>query len=658
MKVNIAQAIKRIKKSPDFFRPLYESIINSIQADADIIKINFQLEEHDGEEPIYNIVSYSIEDNGHGFTDEDADAFLTLYTERNADKGALGSGRILCLKVFDDIFITSQTKNNGQELGKETKINFNVNFNYNSIDELVRAKKSSDKSYTITEYKNLKQAYQNKEFNLDQIKENIFTELLPLFIEYSTNDKNLTIFIDDQEWINKTLISNKMQSYNFKEKVFSISSNDNSITKDFKLYYRIENDDTRKNMQFYAAAYRKIKDFPNDTKVSDDLPGRPSIIFCLTSDYFKEIVDDSREDFIVFFNQNNPTEEAPITMPSINLKLRETIRAIIVDKFPNIMDNFNLKKEEVINQNPYLARYVKDMDDFTKSIDDIKKDAEKLFENSSKKVKEEVKKFSENILKTRKFQKDKYIEITKDFTETGQEQLAHYFAYRQVIIEMLKNIYQTNTSKDSEKLFSEGDIHDLIMPRKTSNHNNIENVVQNNFWLFNDKFMTFNFAASDNTMEKIREELAMDLGEVPRGYELDRPDLLILYSANETSTDSKDVVIIELKKIGLNEYDKSKALDQLATYADIFRKIMVNQIKDVFVYSFFEFDTKFEDLLRRRGYQPNILSGGEHRLHYYYSYIPSVQAYINVLSFDSVVFTADKRNRLFLDILTGNIRNS
>ena len=61
-----------------------------------------------------------------------------------------------------------------------------------------------------------------------------------------------------------------------------------------------ENDDTRKNMQFYAAAYRKIKDFPNDTKVSDDLPGRPSIIFCLTSDYFKEIVDDSREDFIVF----------------------------------------------------------------------------------------------------------------------------------------------------------------------------------------------------------------------------------------------------------------------------------------------------------------------------------------------------------------------
>lgn len=631
MKVNIAQAIKRIKKSPDFFRPLYESIINSIQADADIIKIKFQLEEHGGEGSIYNIVSYSIEDNGHGFTDEDADAFLTLYTERNADKGALGSGRILCLKVFDDIFITSQTKNNGQELGKETKINFNVNFNYNSIDELAREEKSSDKSYTITEYKNLKQAYQNKEFNLDQIKENIFTELLPLFIEYSTNDKNLTIFIDDQEWINKKLISNKMLSYNFKEKVFSVSSNDSSITKVFKLYYRIENDDARKNMQFYAAAYRKIKDFPNDTKVSDDLPGRPSIIFCLTSDYFKEIVDDSREDFIVFFNQNNPTEEAPITMPSINLKLRETIRAIIVDKFPNIMDDFNLKKEEVINQNPYLARYVKDMDDFTKSIDDIKKDAEKLFENSSKKVKEEVKKFSENILKTRNFQKDKYIEITKDFTETGQEQLAHYFAYRQVIIEMLKNIYQTNTSKDSEKLFSEGDIHDLIMPRKTSNHNN---------------------------MEKIREELAMDLGEVPQGYELDRPDLLILYSDDETSISSKDVVIIELKRIGLNEYDRSKALDQLATYADVFRRIMVNQIKDVFVYSFFEFDTKFEDLLRRRGYQPNILSGGEHRLHYYYSYIPSVQAYINVLSFDSVVFTADKRNRLFLDILTGNIRNS
>ena len=146
--------------------------------------------------------------------------------------------------------------------------------------------------------------------------------------------------------------------------------------------------------------------------------------------------------------------------------------------------------------------------------------------------------------------------------------------------------------------------------------------------------------------------------DLPQGYELDRPDLLILYSDDEASIGSKDVVIIELKRIGLNEYDRSKALDQLATYADVFRKIMVNQIKDVFVYSFFEFDTKFEDLLRRRGYQPNILSDEKHRLHYYYSYIPSVQAYINVLSFDSVIFTADKRNRLFLDILTGNIRNS
>nr|MBP3724029.1 ATP-binding protein [Campylobacter sp.] len=109
MKVNLREAVKKLAYGNiDFFRPLYEAIINSIQAEADEINIEVN---HYSIDDKKIISSYSVKDNGIGFTDENIESFLTLWTDKNSDKGALGSGRILCLKVFDNIIIESQTKN-------------------------------------------------------------------------------------------------------------------------------------------------------------------------------------------------------------------------------------------------------------------------------------------------------------------------------------------------------------------------------------------------------------------------------------------------------------------------------------------------------------------------------------------------------------------
>ena len=118
MKVNLEKAIKNINVTVGFFRPLYEAIVNSIQAKATTIDIVFDLDKQD-----YNdqINGYKIKDNGEGFTDENINAFLTLWTEHNSDLGALGSGRILCLKVFDNIIINSR---NHSEPSEHRNINF------------------------------------------------------------------------------------------------------------------------------------------------------------------------------------------------------------------------------------------------------------------------------------------------------------------------------------------------------------------------------------------------------------------------------------------------------------------------------------------------------------------------------------------------------
>nr|MBP3724617.1 hypothetical protein [Campylobacter sp.] len=359
---------------------------------------------------------------------------------------------------------------------------------------------NSDNSnrYTKVTYKNPTEKYQNKiEFDIDKLKKDIFFNLLPLFIEYNNNNINLTIKINDEIWLNAESIKSELSKYKFEEKEFELVGK-NNIRKEFKLYYTISHDNNGNIKQFYAAAYRKVKEFSKIVKI-EKLPNKASGTFCLVSDYFNDLVDDSRENFRLKENENNETDEFPIVFPNINKKLKETLNSIIIEKFPNIKDEFAKTKKKIINKKPYLRRYIDKMNDFTISEKTMKDEAEKEFNKQFGETKEKIEKFANEILKTKNFNKERYDEIVNNFTEVGQEQLAHYFAYRQTIIDMLKNIYETNLNLDNK--FKEADIHDLIMPRKNISDNYLSNIPKNNIWIFDDKFMTFNFVASDLEMQ-------------------------------------------------------------------------------------------------------------------------------------------------------------
>ena len=191
MKVNIERAIKSISETIDFYQPLYEGIVNSFQAGADNLNIRFEIQDD-------FVTGYSIEDNGEGFTNDNIDSFLTLWSDHKINQGALGSGRILCLKVFDNILIDSQTKNFGQEQGQKVNIDFNRKFKANTIKDIALKRNDSNRSYTKTKFKNINQDYQEKQqtYILEDIKNNIFLRLLPMFIHFNKKQRNFTIKIN------------------------------------------------------------------------------------------------------------------------------------------------------------------------------------------------------------------------------------------------------------------------------------------------------------------------------------------------------------------------------------------------------------------------------------------------------------------------------
>ena len=102
--VTVEDIIRNIGKNIKFNQPLYEAIVNSLEAGATDIKVEFQ---HDNPIPgvIPKITGFTIEDNGEGFTSKNRLAFTQLWTKNKLSLGCKGSGRFTWLSVFNKIDI-------------------------------------------------------------------------------------------------------------------------------------------------------------------------------------------------------------------------------------------------------------------------------------------------------------------------------------------------------------------------------------------------------------------------------------------------------------------------------------------------------------------------------------------------------------------------
>jgi hypothetical protein len=254
MQVNINRAIKTIG-DVGFYQPLYEGIVNSFQAGASNVKINLTLEDD-------YVVGYKIEDDGEGYINTNIKSYLELWSEHKIEQGALGSGRILCLKVFDHIVTESQTidsidEEGNKEVAQYVTMDFNRNFTANTIKDIAPKVQPSERSFTITEYKNINDEYmpsylkEKESFELEKIKENIFIKLLPMFIRFYKEKKDFSITINEVSWLDKNNLQEEFQEYDFKEKTFI-------ITKDLSIY-NIGNEDLEDKQNFEFTLFYRIK---------------------------------------------------------------------------------------------------------------------------------------------------------------------------------------------------------------------------------------------------------------------------------------------------------------------------------------------------------------------------------------------------------------
>lgn len=123
MKTNVLGRVKNLRLAASKpLLPLYEAIINSIQAIEDAKEKNGRIQvTFDRDKTLFStedrtlgdITTFEITDNGIGFTDTNYESFLTSDTTYKASKGGKGVGRFMWLIAFEHAEITSTYGSNG-----------------------------------------------------------------------------------------------------------------------------------------------------------------------------------------------------------------------------------------------------------------------------------------------------------------------------------------------------------------------------------------------------------------------------------------------------------------------------------------------------------------------------------------------------------------
>lgn len=640
LSVGIKTAVSKLNNQVTFLQPVYEAISNSLEAHSKNIYVTFhtdtsQINLSTEMSKQAKINGFEIVDDGDGFNKKNRDSFGELWTTAKQNLGCKGVGRLTWLKVFKTIHITSKIK--------DSKIEFTFSENFDDKDIDIKPNINTSSNETTITFSNVTDAFYNvpkkgkihdtrEKADIDKIYIKIKKHLLVklALLKEQNIQFRIVIKIDNDERIIDNENIAELQKEDFQILDY------NKQYQNFTLYYNFSADGLNQKDLFYCANGRTVSRFPEAISLNK-IKNQDSIIMLLTSEYLDEKVNDERNGFIIDKFQNNEDMDNAISFPRINDSLKIRVGNLIVKNYPNVVKENKKEIDAAIKETPYLASYIQDDSSVIKKKADLIKNAKETFE----KEKVNSSQIFVRMLKQKNIDPQLFTESIAKLNKIALEELGEYILYRQQIIEGLKKAINDKDKKEEY-------IHDIIMQMKIIINDEIDENDKHfftNFWLFDDKFMTYSYAASDKTMKKITKDIHATYERLFKGQ--DRPDIAVFYNKEDNQ---KDAIIIELKGSNASKDEKTKSLTELPDNIDTIRR-NIPECNRIWGYIITSIDEDFERSIKNQErYQPlfSNAEGGKA----YYSYFKEKQAHITIIDLKSIIADAESRNTVFLNILS------
>lgn len=616
MEVNISQAIRVFFNNSSFEMIFFEAFADALDAEATEFSIDIKL---DNKDELCNL-SLTITDNGVGFTEDRFSKFGKLLdVDEESHKGL---GRLVYLCYFETIKIESH-------YNRTQKRSFVFSENFSGDSQVTDVEESpSGTTLQMSSFTGKKLArwdYVRPQVIIKQILDKFYLRL------YKNKLKNNHISISVSSKVNQVCTAEKtlntselpeLKRYKIDHRIH--------LFEPFELYYHIKKLEPSEMSQQRIVTAIGVDDRSQLVDIISEkaMPSLYDMVFLLISESFKGNVDESRQNLRI----------ADTEFREIQNIFRRAIAEILHTEIPAIEKRNNQKKENLEQKYPHLSGYfVDDEIGYMDPVDVLKKAQDKFFQDQKE------------ILNATNLTEEQY---DKCMTLSSRS-LAQYIIFRQNVIEKLKSL-----SKDNK----ERDLHNIISPQRCEFHYSeiMKDIYRNNVWVLDDKFMTYRTVLSEAEMTKVFEVLTD--GE-ENEKDNDRPDITIFFSSNPINCNEKfDVVIVELKRIGL-QADKNSIVEfQLDKRTQQLAKYYKNRIQRMWFYGIVDMDDDYRLHLENNQYVPLFSQGNI----YYRS--KTIKASLDsdikviqnsyIMDITALVEDANHRNSTFLKILQNTIKES
>ncbi len=505
---NISSLVRQVRiNSAEYLFPIFETVVNSIQSineskrdDGDIIVKVFRVLQATTNNTLSEkseVIGFEVRDNGVGFNNEHFSSFQEAYTEKKVDLGCKGIGRFVALAVFAKIEVESTYKG-GDDRFYCRKFIFNERDGVQEISNDL-TETASDTSTTI------KLTAIKEKFNISESADSIAEELLRHTLIYFLTSNAPTISVVDTN-TNKVIDLNDVFTKNISvdEALEEIEVKGQKFQLFFlKTYFK----DYHKHLIHYCGHNREVKKIPLADLIVDLSNRRIQegdrsyfISAYVTGEYLDQHVDDFRNRFTF------PTKTTESLFNTISLdELNEVVSVTIAERIMPALEEFAHEKVEsiktfIFTEGMEYAHLLKH-EDVLATIKPGLQNADletalhranyELARQQKAKVNEFLSKRPDQIESTNEFQTF-LTELMQSQSEQGKSSLVRYMMHRKAVLKVFDKFIQIQQSQGYKY---EGDIHDIIFERKTTDSEISFN--DHNLWIVDERLAYSNYISSD-----------------------------------------------------------------------------------------------------------------------------------------------------------------
>ena len=657
--VNVKRLVENIRSGTNVYTPLVELVVNAIQAidtkgiQNGLVEIEvLRNPQTDMTDHLEDVDGFVVKDNGIGFTKTNRDAFDTLYTEQKIADGGKGFGRFTCLKYFDRVKVSS-TFAEGDTFRDRS---FRMGVDKDIIIDENEGQSQAQATGAIVEISGIK-SVKFPDKKLETISRVVVERLLPYFVDKEHRCPRVVIRDaqnpSDTVFLNDYLGKENSQIVEMKvdQGTFLLSANEDE--KSFQVrVFKLFAPRTAKSKVSLVAHRREVTDNPLQVYIpefaeeffepgpdQDLAKGRNFVIKAYVfGDYLNDNVSLERGEFRF---QIETDLLNGISQNDIEQKAAEIAQSALGTEIADRKTRKQARIDEYVTTDaPWHRVLAKEVDFSALPMRPSNQDIELHLQK--KKYEKEITTRTQVTALLNSENPDelgeKISQLIESISDNSKNDLIHYVSMRKCVLDLFSKSLEIGADGKHK---SEGEVHDIIMPRKKDSEE--LNYDAHNLWILDERLNFTSYVSSDKPLQSSGDRTDITVYNRRVAYRGD----------NEASN---PITIFEFKKPQRDDFadpsSKEDPIQQIVRYVNQIREgkfktptnrdILVNDTTPFYGYVVCDLTKKVKDWLQKeKNFTPMPDGLG------WFNWFGNISLYMEVISWTKLLRDAEMRNKIF-----------